>query len=313
MSLAWQPPARTSADSYARGEKPAGGDEKRAAAHRRIDDPQLQDAIGRGVAHQRAERAAHQIVGDRLRRVEACRSPCARRSRARSDDGCRRVDARLVVEQRFVDGAELLDAEIAIGDPLAARAVGSRPRRQRDDRPPRRLVVQVAPLGERRSRRREQPSVERRHPQIAGAAAGVREPRDRAQRVPEARRAAATARPRRAAPRGCSSRGRSDATAAPARALRRTAGTASDRRSSAPVRSCPCDVDGVRAGHWRRDQRAQDLGRRGEHAVAQRSADAGRVPIGCGDQRVQRPRIVGVARRAPPRRRAAAAAANARG
>ena len=49
----------------------------------------------------------------------------------------------------------------------------------------RRLVVQVAALGERRPRRREQTAVERRHPQIAGAAAGVREARDRAQRVPE--------------------------------------------------------------------------------------------------------------------------------
>ena len=97
------------------------------------------------------------------------------------------LDARLVVEQRLVDGAELLDAEIAVGDALAPSAIGRRPRRQRHDRPPRGAIVEIAALGERRPRGREQPAVERRHAQIAGAAAGVREAGDRAQRVPEPR------------------------------------------------------------------------------------------------------------------------------
>ena len=51
-------------------EIPAGGDEKRAAAHRRIDHAQLQDAFGRRVAHERCERPPDEVVGDRLRRVE---------------------------------------------------------------------------------------------------------------------------------------------------------------------------------------------------------------------------------------------------
>ena len=49
----------------------------------------------------------------------------------------------------------------------------------------RRVVVQVAALGERRPRRREQPAVERRDAKVAGAASGMRQPRDRAQRIPE--------------------------------------------------------------------------------------------------------------------------------
>jgi hypothetical protein len=53
------------------GEKPAGGDEKRAAAHRRVDDPQLQNLLGSGVPDERAECAPHEIVRHRLRRVEA--------------------------------------------------------------------------------------------------------------------------------------------------------------------------------------------------------------------------------------------------
>ena len=44
-------------------------------------------------------------------------------------------------------------------------------------------------LGKRRPCRRKEPAVERRDAQVAGPAAGVREPRHRAQRVPQARRA----------------------------------------------------------------------------------------------------------------------------
>ena len=42
-----------------------------------------------------------------------------------------------------------------------------------------------------------------------------------------------------------------------------------------------------------RNQRAQHFCRCGEHAVAQRSTHPGRVPIRCGHERVQRPRILG--------------------
>ncbi len=69
----------------------------------------------------------------------------------------------------------------------AARTIRRRPRRKRDHRPPRRLIVQIAAFRQRRPRRREQPAVERCHAQIAGAAAGVREARDRPQRIPQSR------------------------------------------------------------------------------------------------------------------------------
>ena len=76
----------------------------------------LQDAIRRGFVHERTERAPDQVVRDRLRRVE-------RAGRlADAGAGVKRyrsaVDLRRVVQQRLVDGAELLDAEIAIRDAL---------------------------------------------------------------------------------------------------------------------------------------------------------------------------------------------------
>ena len=51
-------------------EVPARSDQKRAAAHRRIDDAQGEDLLRRRVAHERAERASHDVVGDRQRRIE---------------------------------------------------------------------------------------------------------------------------------------------------------------------------------------------------------------------------------------------------
>ena len=69
------------------GEIAAGGDQKRAAAHRRVDDSKLQDAFGRGVADERSERPADKVVGDRLRRVErAGRFADARSARRSSAD-----------------------------------------------------------------------------------------------------------------------------------------------------------------------------------------------------------------------------------
>jgi len=48
------------------------------------------------------------------------------------------------------------------------------------------------------------------------------------------------------------------------------------------------------AGKWHvGEQRPQDLGGRGQHAVAQRSADARGVSIGSGHERMQRSRIAG--------------------
>ena len=267
-------------------QKPAGGHEERAAAHRRIDDAQLQDVLGRRVAHQRAERAANQVVRDRLRRVEGS-GRFAHAGAGLKRDGSA-FDARFVVEQRLVDGAELLDAEIAVGDALASRAIRSRPRRQRHDRPPRRVIVQIAALGERRSRRREEASVERRHLQIAGAAAGMREAGDGAQRVPEARRVRCllgrVAQPFEAV-----------ALAVDRMPQRHERARFGEQQEQHPIHDGQRLFEAVlhRDLVTVSDQRAQHFGRRGEHAVAQRAAYAGRVPIRGGHQRVQRPRIVG--------------------
>src|SRR6185436_20391150 len=88
----------------------AGSDEERAAPHRRIDDAQLQNLRRRSPAHERRERAADEIFCDWLRRVE---SPgCLAHARAGAKRDGTRIDGRLIVEQRLVDGAELLDAEI---------------------------------------------------------------------------------------------------------------------------------------------------------------------------------------------------------
>ena len=48
----------------------AGGDEKRSAPHRRIDDAQREDVARSGVPHERAKGRAGQIIGNRLRRIE---------------------------------------------------------------------------------------------------------------------------------------------------------------------------------------------------------------------------------------------------
>ena len=48
----------------------ARGHQERAAAHRRIDDPEVQDLIGRRAAHERREGPAYEELGERLRRVE---------------------------------------------------------------------------------------------------------------------------------------------------------------------------------------------------------------------------------------------------
>src|SRR5262249_10555790 len=111
-------------------------DEKRSAAHRRVDYPKLQDAFWRGLLNERPERAANQVMGNRLRRVKGSgRFPSARTTNKR-DRSCKRFfrratalfDARLVVKQRLVDGAELFDTEVSVRDPLAPAAIWRRPR-----------------------------------------------------------------------------------------------------------------------------------------------------------------------------------------
>ena len=62
-----------------------------------------------------------------------------------------------------------------------------------------------------------------------------------------------------------------------------------------PIDDDQCLLEAVLCGDFVLDQRTQNLGRCGEHAVAKRSADADRAAIGTGDQRVQRARIIGPA------------------
>ena len=156
--------------------------EKCAAAHCWIDDPQTENPFGRRIADERSDRAAHDVLRDRLRRVKRSRRLADAGSPLQRHAG--RSGARLIVEQRFVHGAELLDAEVAIRDAFAAGAVRRAARRQRQYCAACRLVVEVAPFGERRACGREEPAVERRDAQFSGAAAGVSEARHRAQRVP---------------------------------------------------------------------------------------------------------------------------------
>ena len=269
----------------------ARGHQKGAAAHRRIDDAEAQDVLRRPAADERPERPTDDEVGDRLRRVERARRLPDSGSRLQRDAVA--LDDGRVVEQRFVDGAELLDAEIAVRDPLAPAARRRGPRRQRDDGAARGVVVEIAAIGERRPRGREEPAVERRHAQLAGAAAGMREPRHRAQRVPQTGGARRSLRivahrldavalaidrvPERDERARLREQQKQDAIDDRQRLLERLV----DRdRAIAPARS-PAR------------QRAKDFGRRRQHAVAQRTADARRMTIRRGDECVQRAWIRG--------------------
>ncbi len=165
----------------------AGGDEERAASHRRIDDLQIQNSLGAGLVDERRERPSHEIVSERLGRVE--RSGRLSQDRAAlQGDPSSLFHAGLVVEQRFVDGAELLDAQVAVGDAFAPGAIWRGTCGQREHRPADRQIVQVAPLGERGSSSREQPAVEGADPEIASMTPGVGHSAHCAQRVPQAGR-----------------------------------------------------------------------------------------------------------------------------
>ena len=63
------------------GEITARGDEKRAASHRRIENPEREKVIARSAGGQWSERVAHEVIGDGPRRVErAGRLPCVARA-----------------------------------------------------------------------------------------------------------------------------------------------------------------------------------------------------------------------------------------
>ena len=137
----------------------------------------------------------------------ACRAPARRRSRA----ACRRCRwscaprwrmgasgwrgrrclaqresrrHRLEIEQALVDRAELLHAKLRVRDALPA-AVQRRAREaERVERAGHAPIVECQVVKQRRACGREQPTVERRDPQVAGLGARVREPRDGLKRCP---------------------------------------------------------------------------------------------------------------------------------
>ena len=95
-------------------------DEKGRAAHRRIHDAQLENAIGRRAVDQRMQRAPHDVVGERLRCVERA----GRLARVASSPKQHLISfrvcvGRLVIEHALVHRAELLDAKVAIVDARA--------------------------------------------------------------------------------------------------------------------------------------------------------------------------------------------------
>ena len=94
-----------------------------------------------------------------------------RRSR---QDAWVRCRERLVLEDTFVDRAELLDAEVGICDAVAT--CGPARRRQRQHGATHHGIGDANAIDERRVCGRKQAAIERRDGQIARAAPGVREP-----------------------------------------------------------------------------------------------------------------------------------------
>ena len=111
----------------------AGGNEKRAAAHRRVEQLELEDLLWRRTANERLKRLANQIFRDGLGGVKRARRLANPGARLQRDDrrgapGSRRsqsFDFRNVVEQCFIHRSKLLYSKIAIEDPLAAFAISS--------------------------------------------------------------------------------------------------------------------------------------------------------------------------------------------
>ncbi len=188
-----------------------------------------------------------------------------------------RLGRRDIVEQRLVDGAQLLDAEVAVSDRFAARSVGGGPGRQRQHRTSNRLVVEIAAFGERRSGRSEQPPVERRHPELSRHAAVVGNAAHGAQRIPETGC-------RRKPLRGLAQRGDAVVVAVermPHRHERAGFGEEQKQQAVDDGQGLIERVDAV-ATSTARQRSQQPLGRV-EYPVAQTAADCGSVPLGIGD------------------------------
>jgi hypothetical protein len=122
----------------------AGRDEECAAAHRRIEHAEAQDLVGGSSGQQRRQRATHQVAGDRSRGIERPGRLACIAAADKSDPRVRQ--RRSIVEHPFVDGAELLDIEIPIGNPRAAAGPVDRRRSDGDDRASHHLVVDSGAL-----------------------------------------------------------------------------------------------------------------------------------------------------------------------
>ena len=163
---------------------PARSHEKRAAAHRGVEDFQAENLVRAPGPDQWLQRAADETRGDRPRRVEGA----ARLSGIAFPDERRRICRRrwLVVEHLLVHGAQLLDVEVAVGDARAAALTRDRRAADGDDRAPHHLVVDARPIERRGLRGREQPPVERGDFQFACGTARVGQARDGLDRQPQA-------------------------------------------------------------------------------------------------------------------------------
>ena len=138
----------------------ACGDEKSAAAHRGIEHLQPEDCVRSSVPYQWSKCAPDQELRDWLRRVKGAGRLAAVGSRVHrrhhmglgsrpSRGGWYLRNAGLVVQDRFVDGSQLLDPQIAIRDALATCVVDRRSSGKSQQRPARRFVVEVVALGKR--------------------------------------------------------------------------------------------------------------------------------------------------------------------
>src|SRR5262245_48668455 len=96
-----------------RAEVSARRDEERAAAHRRIEDSELENLLRGAAFDQRLQCLTHEKSREGAWRVEG---PTGLPRLASSDERC---SHRFVLEDAFVDGAELLDIEVAINDARA--------------------------------------------------------------------------------------------------------------------------------------------------------------------------------------------------
>ncbi len=166
------------------GKEETRGDEKRAAAHRRIEDTQREDLFGRASLDERLKRAADEKLGDSARRIETAGGLALGGCRPQRE-GRRRLVG-FVFEHLLVDRPQLFHTEVVVSD--SRPALSAFHRGQCHDDAPGHRVGHTAPFHQRSVSRREQPPVERRHLEIAGAASAVRHPRDGLQCRPQSGR-----------------------------------------------------------------------------------------------------------------------------